>query len=170
MAEEKKEQAKGKPLNLKLILGLVFIVINLGGLALGLFWAFKGTIGWHPPVFTDEQAMERIKQEQAEIESLPLIFTLDSFKANLSDSPVRGIEVQVSVEMMNREGYEELIDSDNQARVRDEIIRILQAKSYEEVATVQGKLFLKDQFTNALNRILKNGIVKDIFFSEFKIE
>ncbi len=170
MAEEKQPKQEGKKSKLGLILTITFIVINLGVTGTGLFLAYKGTIGWHPPVYTDEQATEKLKAEQAEMEKLPLIFTMDPFKANLSDTPVRGIEVEVSVEMMNREGYEELIDSDNQAKVRDEILRILQGKSYDDIATVQGKLFLKDQFSEALNAILKKGIVRDIFFSQFKIE
>lgn len=171
MAEDKKSnETESKPSKLGLILKIVFIVVNVVVSGGGLFLAYKGTIGWNPPVYTEEKAFEKLKEEQAELEKLPLIFTLDSFKANLIDNPVRAIEIEVSVEMMNREGYEELIDSDNQAKVRDEILRVLQSKSYEDVATVQGKLFLKDQFSSSLNAILKKGIVKDIFFSQFKIE
>ena len=171
MAEEKKpsgeKEKKGK---LGLILTIIFIVINVAVLGAGLFMAYKGTIGWNAPVYTNENATEKLRQEQLELEKLPLIFTMDAFKANLNDTPVRAVEVEVSVEMMNREGYEELIDSDNQAKVRDEILRILQGKSYEDIATVQGKLFLKDQISESLSGILRQGIVKDIFFSQFKIE
>ncbi len=170
MAEEKQGQQVAKKSNLGLILSIVFIVINAVVAGGGLFLAYKGTIGWHPPIYTNEEAMEKLKVEQTELEKLPLIFTMDSFKANLNDTPVRAIEVEVSVEMMNSIGYQELIDSDNQAKVRDEILRILQSKSYDDIATVQGKLFLKDQLSLSLNSILKKGIVKDIFFSQFKIE
>lgn len=170
MAEDKKQIEEPKKNKLGLILSILFIVFNVAVAGGGLFLAYKGTIGWHPPVYTDQQANEKLKAEQAEMEKLPLIFTMDSFKANLNDTPVRAIEVEVSVEMMNREGYEELIDSDNQAKVRDQILQILQGKSYDDIATVQGKLFLKDQFATALNTILKKGIVKDIFFSQFKVE
>jgi flagellar FliL protein len=167
---EAQEKQEPKKKDLGLILTLVFAVINLAVGGTGLFLAYKGTIGWERPVFTDEQAFEKLRAEQAEIEALPLIFTMDPIKANLSDAPVRAIEIEVNVEMMNREGYEELVDSDNQAKVRDQMIYILQNKSYDDVATVQGKLFLKEQFAGALNSILKKGIVKDIFFSQFKME
>ena len=170
MAEEKKATEGPKKSKLGLILSMLFIIFNVAAVGGGLFLAYKGTIGWHPPVYTDQQASDKLKAEQAEMEKLPLIFTMDSFKSNLSDTPVRAIEVEVSVEMMNREGYEELIDSDNQAKVRDQILQILQGKSYDDIATVQGKLFLKDQFATALNTILKKGIVKDIFFSQYKVE
>lgn len=170
MAEPKPAEKDNKKGKLGLILTLVFAVVNLTVVGIGLFLSYKGTIGWNPPIYTNEDADKHLKAEQAEMEKLPLVFTMDSFKANLNDTPVRAIEIEVSVEMMNREGFEELVDSDNQAKVRDEILRMLQGKSYDDVATVQGKLFLKDQFTEALNSILKKGIVKDIFFSQFKIE
>jgi flagellar FliL protein len=170
LAEAKVPNAEPKPGKLGLILTMVFIVINAGVSGTGVFLAYKGTIGWNPPVYTDDDASARLKAEQQEMEKLPLIFTMDPFEANLNDTPVRGIQVEVSVEMMNREGYEELIDSDNQAKVRDQILHILQNKSYDDVATVQGKLFLKDQFSQSLNMILSKGIVKEIFFSQFKIE
>ena len=170
MAEEKKTDQEPKQSKAGLIMTVLFIVVNLGVSGAGLFFAYKGTIGWNPPVYTDEVAAEKLKAEQAELEKLPLIFTMDPFKANLIDTPVRAIEIEVSFEMMNREGYEELVDADNQAKVRDRILQIIQNKSYDDVATVQGKLFLKDQFAEALNAILEKGIVKDIFFSKFRIE
>lgn len=170
MAEENKPEQQPKKSKAGLILTGLFVVVNLGVSGAGLFMAYKGTIGWHAPVYKDEQAMDRIKTDQTELEKMPLIYTMDSFKANLLDVPVRAIEIEVSFEMMNREGYEELIDSDNQAKARDLILQILQNKTYDDVATVQGKLFLKDQFANAINATLKTGIVKDIFFSQFKIE
>ncbi|MEY4615523.1 MAG: hypothetical protein RJB66_483 [Pseudomonadota bacterium] len=170
MSEEKKPDQEPKKDKTGLILSLVFAVVNLGVSGAGLFFAYKGTIGWNPPVYTNEQASERLDAEQAEIEKLPMIYTMEPFKANLDDSPVRAIEVEVSFEMMNHEGYEELIDSDNQAKARDQILQIIQNKSYDDIASVQGKLFLKEQFADAVNAILKKGIVKDIFFSKFRIE
>lgn len=152
------------------LLKMGFIVLNLSVTGGGLYLAYKGTIGWEAPVYSDQEARERLQAEQAELEKLPLIFTLESFKANLSDTPVRAVEIELSVEMMNRLGYEELVDGDNQAKIRDEILRIIQGKSYDDIATVQGKLFLKDQFAEALNKVLQRGIVKDVFFSQFKIE
>lgn len=170
MADDGQNGQKPKKGKLGLILTIVFIVVNLVITGGGLYFAYKGTIGFHPPVYTEEQAFKHLKDEQVELEKLPLIFTMEPFKANLDGLPVRAIEIEVSVEMMNREGYEELIDSDNQAKVRDDILRVLQGKTYDDVATVQGKLFLKDQFSASLNAILKRGIVKDIFFTQFKIE
>jgi flagellar FliL protein len=170
LSEPKKEEQQPKKDKSGLIMGILFAVVNLGVSGTGLFFAYKGTIGWNPPVYTEEQAFEKLKSEQSEMEKLPMIYTMEPFKSNLDDTPVRAVEIEVSFEMMNHEGYEELIDSDNQAKARDQILQILQNKSYDDIASVQGKLFLKEQFADAINAILKKGIVKDIFFSKFRIE
>lgn len=168
MAEEKK--AEEKPSNLGKILAIVFVVINVVVSGAGIFLTYQGTIGWNSPKYTETMAMEKLEADMKELESLPLVYTLEPFKANLDGLPVRAIEIEVSVEMMSRQGFEELIDADNIVRVRDAIIRILQSKNYDNLETVQGKLFLKDQVALSLNEILIRGIVKDVFFSQFKIE
>lgn len=168
MAEEQKPQAK--PSNLGKILAIGFIVINVLISGAGLFLVYQSTLGWHSPSYTENMAMEKLEADMKELDSLPLVYTLEPFKANLNGLPVRAIEIEVSVEMMNRQGFEELIDADNIVKIRDTIIRILQSKNYDTLETVQGKLFLKDQIALSLNDILIRGVVKDVFFSQFKIE
>jgi flagellar FliL protein len=168
MAEEKKPEAK--PSQLGKILSIVFVVINVMVLGVGLFLVYQATLGWHAPSYNESQAMEKLEADMKELDSLPLVYTLDPFKANLDGLPVRAVEIEVSVEMMNRQGFEELIDADNIVKIRDTIIRILQSKNYDNLETVQGKLFLKDQIALSLNDILIRGVVKDVFFSQFKIE
>jgi flagellar FliL protein len=168
VAEEKKAEAK--PSNLGKILAIIFLVINVGVSGAGLFMVYQATIGWHAPKYTEETASKELEANMKELDSLPLVYTLEPFKANLDGLPVRAVEIEVSVEMMNRQGFEELIDADNIVRIRDTIIRILQSKNYDNLETVQGKLFLKDQIALSLNEILIRGVVKDIFFSQFKVE
>lgn len=168
MAEEKKD--KEKPSNLGKILAIIFVVINIGVSGAGIFMTYQATLGWNSPKYTETMAMDVLEANMKELESLPLVYTLEPFKANLDGLPVRAIEIEVSVEMMNRQGFEELIDADNVVRIRDSIIRILQSKNYDNLETVQGKLFLKDQVALSLNDILIRGVVKDVFFSQFKVE
>ncbi len=169
MAEAAKDNPK-KKVDLGKILTIVFIILNVVITGGGAFLVFKSTLGWHAPVYTDEMATEKLQAEQKELEKLPLIFTMEKFKSNLDGLPIRAIEVEVNVEMMNRDGYEELIDSDNLVKVRDKVIHILQTKTFDDIETVQGKLFLKDQIARVLGEILIKGIVKDVFFSQFKVE
>jgi flagellar FliL protein len=168
MAEEK--STEGKASNLGKVMVIAFVVVNICVSGGGLFLAYQSSIGWSSPKYTEVMAMEKLEANMKELENLPLVYTLEPFKANLDGLPVRAIEIEVSVEMMNRQGFEELIGADNIVKIRDSIIRILQSKSYDNLETVQGKLFLKDQVALSLNEILVSGVVKDVFFSQFKIE
>jgi flagellar FliL protein len=177
MAEKAKEGAAaagagggGGASKIGKILVPAFIGLNVilsGG---GAFLVYKATLGWNRQPYTEEMADKELKKNQEQLDQSPLIFAMDTFKANLQGEPVRGIEMDVNVEMMNREGFEELVNPDYRAKARDAILAILYNKTFEEVETVQGKLFLKDQITLALNQILPIGIVKDVYFSKFQVE
>jgi len=54
--------------------------------------------------------------------------------------------------------------------IRDIIIKVLSAKSYEEISTIRGKENLKDEIVTELNKIFTDGRVENIFFTEFVIQ
>jgi len=93
---------------------------------------------------------------------------MPAFTVNLAGSPQRLIRVEMTFEMLDKDGFEEIVR--NSPRARDEIVRILNAKTFDDVETIQGKLFLKDQIAVALNQSMKSGVVKDIFFNEFLVQ
>ncbi|RYZ69321.1 MAG: hypothetical protein EOP05_15020 [Proteobacteria bacterium] len=70
--------------------------------------------------------------------------------------------------MLDKDGFEEIVR--NSPAARDAIMRILNRKSFDDVETIQGKLFLKDQISVALNEAMKAGVVKDIYFNEFLVQ
>ena len=72
--------------------------------------------------------------------------------------------------MLGKVGFEEIITTDNRAKARDRIVRALGEKSFAELETIQGKLFLKDRIAMEVNSILDKGVVKDIYFSEFVVQ
>lgn len=170
MADAKQEKKEKKPLPIGKILTSLFMVLNIGVLGGGSFLVYKATLGWETVKITEEAMKLEMASRMEEFDRAPLLYTMDTFKANLTGQPVRAIELEVNVEMLNREGFEELINSDNRAMARDAIISILNDKDYQDVETIQGKLFLKDQISLALNQILKQGVVKNVYFTEFKVE
>jgi flagellar protein FliL len=177
MAEnkEQKTEAPKKSLPLGLILQLAFVVVNLGVMGLGAYWVYAGTMGWHSPSITEEQlsaereALED-KQDELGAEAGPLVYTMDKFTVNLGGEPKRTIRLEVNLEMLGKDGFEEIINSDNRAKARDRIVRLLNDKSFTDLETIQGKLFLKDRIASEINGILDKGIVKDIYFSEFVVQ
>lgn len=173
-----KEQAAGgeggekKPSiaeKIKKLLPVLFIVLNLGVCGAGLYMAFLATIGWTYPALTEEEENRRRGElvEKSPTQD-PVVYTLDKFTVNLDGTPRRIIQAEVSLEMLDEKGFEEVVTLGPQAR--DEIVRILNGKSFSEIETIQGKLFLKDQIASSLNHILKNGVVKNVYFSEFIVQ
>ncbi len=59
---------------------------------------------------------------------------------------------------------------DSRAIARDKIVRVLNDKNFNDLESIQGKLFLKDTIAMEVNSILKEGVVKDVFFSDFVVQ
>ena len=175
MAEEKKADAKDKkPVNAMLLMQIGFAVINLTVVGWGAFMVYKSTIGWHYPAVHEEVLASQKEHDEhgakaAEITG-PLIYTMDKFTVNLNGAPKRTIRFEVNVEMLGKDGFEELINADNKARARDRIVRLFNSKSFDDVESIQGKLFLKDKIAMELNSFLDKGVVKDVYFSEFVVQ
>lgn len=175
MAKENGEGGEGgekKPSivdKIKKLLPVIFIALNLGVCGGGLYMVFLSTIGWQYPALTEKEEQQR-RGDAAALTPIqePILFTMDKFTVNLDGTPKRIIQTQVSLEMLDSDGFEEVVTLGAQAR--DEIVRILNGKSFAEIETIQGKLFLKDQIASSLNRILKNGVVRNVYFSDFVVQ
>ncbi len=170
-----KDAAGTKKLPMGMILQIAFAVTNLAITGLGVFWVYSATIGWHAPSITETQLAEQRAAEEASLEhegegTGPLIYTMDKFTVNLSGEPKRSIRIEVNLEMLGKDGFEEVINNDNRAKARDRIVRILNDKTFGELESIQGKLFLKDRIATELNGILDKGVVKDVYFSEFVVQ
>jgi flagellar protein FliL len=173
MAEEKKDGASkpaGKPVDIKKILTLVFAVVNLGAGGFGLFMTYKGTIGWNNPKITEADLKRQIASEAPTDLIGPFIYTMDKFTVNLGGEPKRMIRLEVNLELLDHEGFEEIINTENRARARDRIVDLLNSKTFSEVETLQGKLFLKENIAYEINQILPRGSIKDIYFTEFVVQ
>lgn len=171
MAEDKGGQAEGQAPKKdfgKLLLP-VFAVLNLAVVGGGAFLVYQSTLGYHSPVEREPAAFEELKKERKDGElAESVMFTMPPFTVNLSGTPRRLIRVEMTFEMLDKEGFEEIVR--NSPAARDSIVRILNRKTFDDVETIQGKLFLKDQIAVALNQSLKNGVVKDIYFSQFLVQ
>lgn len=175
MAEKQEQKSEAKKLPVALILKVAFALVNLSVTGLGAYWVYAATLGWEPPKVTDSGLAEQRKIEEEKEAALgpeagPLVYTMDKFTVNLEGEPKRTIRVEVNLEMLGKEGFEEIIDSDNRAKARDRIVRILNDKTFSELESIQGKLFLKDRIATDINSLLDQGVVKDVYFSEFVVQ
>ena len=170
MAEEASAPAPKKSLDLKKIGLFAAIGLNLIGSGVGLFLAYQATLVYNYPATTDEQAKEELeKQKEVHPEEIELfVYSMDQLIVNLSGLPKRSVRLQVSVEMLDSEGFEEVMTV--APKSRDSVLQILSSKTFDDLESLQGKLQLKDQIASVLNSSMKNGIVKDIYFSDFVMQ
>lgn len=98
-----------------------------------------------------------------------LMFPLETFTVNLlSESGRRYLKCEMNLEMEGKELSPEL--EEKKPVFRDIIIRVLSSKSLEEISTVKGKEKLKEQIVNELNMRLKDGKVKNVYFTDFVVQ
>lgn len=162
-----------KGLNLKLIAGAFFAVVNVAVSGAGLYLTYASTIGYEAPSVREEELAQvrKLASEAGSGETdVPLIYTLDKMTVNLSGEPKRLMQIEVNLEMLNKEGFEEVMDIERRAKVRDRVMTLLGNQTFADVEPIQGKLFLKDRIARELNSMLDQGIVKNVFFSEFVVQ
>jgi len=150
------------------ILLLAYITLNLSAMAVGSYLVYMATVGYVTPAKRSAELDREIAAFRAELQERPLVYTMDQFNTNLSGVPRRLIRVEMNLEMLDAEGFEEIIVSGAQAK--DTVVRLLNSKSFGEVESVQGKLHLKSEIIAQLNGLLERGVVKDIYFSDFVVQ
>ncbi len=170
MSEAQQAAPAKKPADKGLILQISFAVLNLGVMGVGTYLVYASTIGWQSPKITEEQASREMASVNEAEDNTPMIYTMDSFTVNLGGEPKRTIRLEVNLQMLGKDGFEEVMEPENRAKTRDRIVRLLNEKSYSELDSIQGKLFLKDKIAGEVNQILKRGVVKDVFFSDFVVQ
>ena len=156
-----------RKLNFKKLLFLGLLGLNIVGTLLGVYLSYLGTIGITKETITEAKAKEMLYNEEV-FEGRPIVYALDPFTVNLADEDDRVVQVEVSLEMIDENGFEEVVSMG--AHARDAIVHILNGKNFTDLQTIQGKLFLKDEITVALNQQLKRSFIKDVYFSRFVLQ
>lgn len=164
MAEEAAEQPKsnGK------MMGIVFMVVNLLVTGGGAFLVFASTIGYTAPTISDEALNQELEEFRKSLQTEPVVYNMETLTTNLDGLPRRMIRLEVNVEMLDEEGFEEVMSLGGQSR--DAIVRIMNGKKYQDLSTVQGKLHLKNEIISMLNSSMKRGVAKNVYFSKFVIQ
>lgn len=170
MAEAQAAAPQEKKSNTGMILQVIFAVINLIVMGGGAYMVYASTIGWKSPVITDEQMMRELASTITEVEVGPLVYTMDKFTVNLGGEPRKTIRIEVNLQMLGKEGFEEVMEPENRAKARDRIVRILNEETFSDLESIQGKLFLKDKIAMEVNEILRKGVVQDVYFSDFVVQ
>ncbi|OFZ12429.1 MAG: hypothetical protein A2Z20_06700 [Bdellovibrionales bacterium RBG_16_40_8] len=154
--------------NIKKILSLLFIVVNFAAVGGGAYLAYAGTLGHETPLTSDGDLKKQFDRLRQELEEPAVFYSMEPYNTNLEGLPRRFVRVEMSVEMYDKEGFEELVILGGESR--DVITRILNGKKFEDLETVQGKLQLKNEVVTHLNDALKRGVVKNVYFTKFQVQ
>lgn len=114
----------------------------------------------------EAEAQKKDEHEAEEKEIMGKIFPLETFIVNLSGSKGRRIaKVNMELELQGEQVQAEI--EKRKAQIRDIIIIILSAKTYDEVSTREGKDSLKNEIKDTLNAFLTKGKIMNVYFTEF---
>lgn len=147
---------------------LGFVAVNIVTMLVGLGLVYASTVGGESPVIKEEKEIQKLIEAREKREGAAHIFTMDKFTVNLEGYPRRIIQTEVNLELLDETGYEEVIRLGSKGR--DAVVRILNSKKFNDVETLQGKLRLKEQISTTLNDLMVQGVVKNVFFTEFIVK
>lgn len=96
-------------------------------------------------------------------------FVYESFTVNLADS--RGshfAKVDVAIEVDDPFVKEDI--NKLRPKIRDFINVVLSSKTYEQIESVDGREFLREEIRNKVNGYLSRGQIKNVFFTGFIVQ
>jgi flagellar protein FliL len=179
---EEGEKKKSGNMLLIIIIAVLVLILVIGGVVAALMMgngdaAAEAGKGAKTEVAAKEKVSEGEGSGEASAKSggeavsteVGLMFPLETFTVNLlSESGRRYLKCEINLEMGGKELSPEL--EEKKPVFRDIIIRILSSKSLEEISTAKGKEKLKEQIVNELNLRLKDGKVKNVYFTDFVVQ
>jgi flagellar FliL protein len=147
------------------IIGIAVILLLLAG---GGFagWTLLKSKGADEPASSGE-----LSGPAANPNAAPLTYTLNTYIVNLmgnSGMSNRYLKVGVLVGVSDPsyipvvEKFKPMLD--------DAALILLSSKTYNDLATVEGKIVLKQEFISRVNQILGGNMVNKIYFSEFVVQ
>jgi flagellar FliL protein len=151
----------------KIILG-VLILLNLVTVVGGGIAVYMLKSAGSAPAITEDKETSALAEDREIRGDKPVLFTFDPFTINLDGRPRKLVRTTIQLEMLSEEGFEEVVDLTPVER--DSIVKIINTKTFEDIETIQGKLFLKDQIMTAMNGLLHKGMVKEVYFNEFIVQ
>jgi flagellar FliL protein len=96
-------------------------------------------------------------------------FLKESFTVNLAD-PGRNHFAKVDVDIEIADDFVKEEVSRLIPKIRDFIVIVLSSKTYDQINTVDGKDFLREEIRNKINGYLSRGQIKNVYFSQFIIQ
>ncbi len=178
--EENKEKKKSASLVLVVVIGILVILLVIIGLFVVLLMGGNEENEKIAEQASSAAVAAATQEQKAPSRSMPKersndffnvgpMYPLDQFLVNLlSETGSRYLKMEINLEL-SAETLTPEIDQ-KKPLLRDIIIRILTSRTYEDVSTAKGKERLKDEIATKLNEILRDGYIKNVFFTDFIVQ
>lgn len=162
--EDKKEQVKAEVTQPKkggllkwIVIGAVALLVLGGG----------GFASWK--TFLKPPAKDTIEEKAAVKLDLGPTYPLETFIVNLSGAAgERYLKVSMELELKEKSLLPEV--EKRKPQVRDTILLLLSSKTFDDIATFQGKTKLRNEITSRLNAVLPPTSIKKVYFTEFVVQ
>lgn len=146
------------------LLVTVLLVLTIG-LAAGFFMMWNKLSALN----TQGNSTYATQGGQAQAAKLGPLFSLDTFIVNLADAGrSRYLRVTMDLELVESSDASKL--NQRLSQVRDSILMILPTKQFEDIASMEGKIALRDELMAKLNSLFSRNVVTNIFFTEFVVQ
>lgn len=179
-ASEGGEEKKSSKMLLIIIIAVLVLILVIGGVIFALMSGGHEEEAASSHTEASAHGEEPAKDEHAKSEEsgghsegslseVGIMFPMEIFTVNLlSESGRRYLKVEMNLEL---EGEELALELETKKPVlRDVIIRILSGKSLEEVSTIKGKETVKEEILSDLNARIKDGKIKNVYFTDFVVQ
>ena len=150
----------------KLIFLLVTVLLVLTiGLTVGFFmmWSKLSAINTQANVAATTEA------EQGQTATPGPLFSLDTFIVNLADAG-RSRYLRVTMDLELTESADTAKLNERLSQIRDSVLMILPSKQFDDIASMEGKIALRDEIIATLNSLFTQNVVTNIFFTEFVVQ
>lgn len=118
----------------------------------------------HPPANAQEKGHVAVALD---VKSNPILLSFDEMVANVGSSDNRNhlFMFKMDLELFDEE-YRKLIEK-RQGGVKHVILELARSQNMNELGTLSGKLYFKEQVIAALNGFLNQAAIRDIHFASF---
>lgn len=141
-----------------LLTGIVLLVVIGGYFGWALF--MKGGEG----VAGIPDSLLKLKEKS-------VICPLEPFIVNLMDKSGLGkryLKISMKLEV-GSDKDKDLLDN-HTPQIRDTVLLLLSSLTFKDINSIEGKIDLKQSLISRINRVLGDGPVKKIYFSEFVVQ
>ena len=143
---------------------IVLLVLTIG-LSAGFFmmWSKLSTLN------LQANPVDNTATSPDQTAALGTIFSLDTFIVNLADQERnRYLRVTMDLEIVASTDAAKL--TERLPQIRDRILMILPSKQFDDIASMEGKIALRDEIIAKLNSLFPKNVVTNIFFTEFVVQ